>query len=214
MKAEAIHMMNKAILAALVSSAPTAFAGIPDKRTLAMRDPAMASLMGVIKGDQFGVEFGDEYEFGAEAQARSFDSTQSRERLLEPNKGSTAKIQRYAFGMSQTVTLSTAEALDMDGNPDTHIRPQRVTVNAPIPGFATISAIKVANVGVIVGGEIDAFDFAANGQDQQLDVPTLSPANKVRVTGAYSGLLPSGGYVTATDFKLIVSFKGPAKMVA
>lgn len=211
--------MNKAILAALVGTLPASFAGHPDKRSLATRDPAMASLMGLIKGADFGVEFGDDYEFGAEsdaAKARAFDAraTREREALLEPNKNSTAKIQRYAFGLSQTVTLSTAEALDLEGNPDTHIRPQRVTCNAPIPGFARLSAIKVANVGVIVGGEVDAFDFAANGQDQQLDVPTLSPANKVRVTGNYSGLLPSGGYVTATDYVFIVSFKGPAKMVA
>lgn len=210
--------MNKAILAALVGSVPASFAGgHPDKRSLATRDPAMASLVGLIKGSDFGVEFGDDYEFGAEsdaAKARAWDDTRKREAILEPNKNSTAKIQRYAFGLSQTVALSTAEALDMEGNPDTHIRPQRVTCNAPIPGFARLSAIKVANVGVIVGGEVDAFDFAANGQDQELDVPTLSPANKVRVTGNYSGLLPSGGYVTATDFVFIVSFKGPAKMVA
>lgn len=211
--------MNNAIITALVGATAASFAGHPDKRTLATRDPAMASLVGLIKGADFGADFGDDYEFGAEsdaAKARAWDAsqTQKREALLEPNKGSTAKIQRYAFGMSQEVTLSTAEALDMDGNPDTHIRPQRVTCNAPIPGFARLSSIKVANVGVIVGGEVDAFDFAANGQDQQLDVPTLSPANKVRVTGQYSGLLPSGGYVTATAFLFIVSFKGPAKMVA
>jgi len=197
----------------------------PNSKTLALRDPAMAALVGAlaVAGSDFGVEFGDDYgiEFGAEgmsdaAKARAFDAsrTNQRELILEPNRGSSAKVQRYAFGMQQEVTLSTAEALDMDGNPDTHIRPQRVTCNAPVPGFARLSAIKVANVGVIVGGEVDAFDFAANGQDQQLDVPTLSPANKVRVTGNYSGLLPSGGYVTATPFIFIVSFKGPAKMVA
>ena len=95
----------------------------------------------------------------------------------------------------------------------THIRPQRVTCNAPIPGFARITAIKVANIGVIVGGRVDAFDFASNSDDQKLDVPTLSPSNTIRVQGDYSGLLPSG-YLTATPFVFIASFKGPAKMVA
>ena len=194
----------------------------PNSKTLAMRDPAQAALMGLIgaPGTNFGVEFGDDYgtEFGSDAsdaqKARAWDSTQQREAILEPNARSSVKIQRYAFGMEQSVVLATAQPLDMNGNPDTHIRPQRVTTNAPVPGFARISAIKVANVGVIVGGRVDAFDFAANGHDQQLDVPTLSPSNKVRVTGDYSGLLPAGGYVTATTFVFIVSFKGPAKMVA
>lgn len=206
--------MNKAMIAALVGSAPAAFAGNPSKRSLATRDPAMASLVGLIKGADFGADFGDEYEFGAEDQARAFNQTSARERLLEPNKGSSVKVQRYAFGLTQTLTLSTAAAITMDGNPDTHIRPQRVTTNAPVPAFARLNAIKVANVGVIVGGEVDAYDFTASGEDQNLDVPTLSPANTVRVTGNYSGLLPTGGYVTATSFVFIVSFKGPARMVA
>jgi hypothetical protein len=32
------------------------------------------------------------------------------------------------------------------------------------------------------------------------------------VTGNYDGLLPLGGYVTATAFRFVMSFKGPASM--
>jgi hypothetical protein len=189
---------------------------------LASRDPALAVATGALNPADFGVEFGADYgvQFGADAptpgnMAQAWANqqrTQQRELLLQPNLGSDVKIQRYTFGVSQTVTLATAVALSMTGNPETNLRPQRVTANAPGPGFARLDAIKVANVGVIVGGQIDAFDLAAQAQDAALDVPTLTPANAVKVTGNYSGLLPSGGYVTATPFIFIVSFKGPASI--
>lgn len=138
-------------------------------------------------------------------------ATKQREMLLSPNMNSSVKIQRYTFGVSQTITLATAAALTLSGRPETNFRPQRVTTNAPAPAFARLSSIKVANVGVIVGGELDAFVFNANGVDQSLDVPTISPANSVTVMGTYDGLVPTG-YTTATAFIFNVSFKGPANM--
>lgn len=190
----------------------------PNARSLALRDAAAAAYFGVIgqDGADFGVEFGDDYgtEFGAEGGGpAAWSETRKREALLEPNKGSRAKIQRYTFGVSQDLTLGTTATLAMSDNPETHIRPQRVTSNSPCPAFCTLSAIKVANVGVIVGGVIDAFDVAAVAVDAALDVPTLSPANKVNVAGTYSGLLPTG-YVNGATFKKTISFKGPASMVA
>lgn len=200
----------------------------PTARNLALRDPALAAAIGAIDGADFGVEFGTDYgvefgvEFGADAPTQenmaaawaNQQRTKQRELLLEPNKGSSAKIQRYTFGVTQNLTLSTAATISARGNPETNLRPQRVTANVPCPAFASLSSIKVANVGVIVGGEIDAFDLAAQAQDAALDVPTLTPANAVNVSGLYSGLLPDGGYVTATAFKFAISFKGPASMTA
>ncbi len=196
----------------------------PSINTLAMRDPALAVLVGGLapKGSDFGVEFGGYApEFGEDAPTpenmqRAWlekRATAQREALLEPNKYSSAKIQRYAFGITQTLTLSTAVALSLSGQPETNIRPQRITCNAPLPAFATLTSIKVANVGVLVGGSVDAYDFSADGVDQALDVPTITPANTVKAIGAYSGLLPSGGYVTATSYIFVMSFKGPASMV-
>ncbi len=195
----------------------------PTSRDLARRDPALAAFVGAIGSDSSdfggGYRFQGDYEFGDEPTPQNMQraweerkATRQREALIDPNRNSVAKIQRYAFGVTQTLTLETAVALAMSGNPETNFRPQRITANAPCPAFCRISSIKVANVGVIVGGEVDAFDFAANGQDQALDLPTLSPANAVNVAGNYDDLLPDGGYVTATAYRFIVSFKGPASM--
>lgn len=194
----------------------------PNSNTLARRDPALASLMGLVGVSDFGGDyrFQGEYEFGEDAPTPANmqkawaekQATRSREALIDPNRNSLAKIQRYAFGVSQTLTLETAVALSMSGNPQTNFRPQRITTNAPLPAFCRLTSMGVANVGVIVGGQVDAFDFSADGQDQHLDLPTLSPANAVTVAGNYDALLPAGGYVTATSFRFIVSFKGPASM--
>ncbi len=194
----------------------------PNSNALARRDPALASLLGLVGASDFGGDyrFQGEYQFGEDAPTPANmqqawaekQATRAREALIDPNRNSLAKIQRYAFGVSQTLTLETAAVVAQSGNPQTNFRPQRITSNAPLPGFARFSAMSVANVGVIVGGQVDAFDFSADGQDQQLDLPTLSPANSVNVAGNYDALLPAGGYVTATAFRLITSFKGPATM--
>lgn len=203
----------------------------PDSKTLALRDPAAAVMLGALAapGSDFGVEFGgypafggDDYgvEFGddaptAENMAKAWKEkqyTKQRERVLSPNMGSSAKIQRYTFGLGQTLTLETAVALSYQGNPQVYIRPQRVTSNAPAPAFCRLSTMQVGNVGIIVGGPIDAFELAAQAQDAHLDVPTIGPQNAVQVTGNYDALLPSGGFVTATSFRFITSFKGPASM--
>jgi hypothetical protein len=126
-----------------------------------------------------------------------------------------AKIQRYCFAINQDITLGTAVALgggtNMTGKPETEFRPQRITVNTEWVGFLTFGSLKVANVGVLVGGTIDGKDFDALGQDQELDVPTLTPANEVKATGDYTGTVP-GYLVPADTFKIAMSFKGPATM--
>lgn len=147
------------------------------------------------------------------AAAESHAVTQGRRRMLEPNAGSQVKVERYAFAVNQTLTLGTAVAIDASGQPDTNIRPQRVTINAPSPGFLTISEIKVANVSVTVGGTQDGWDYNALGVGQALDMPTLSPANRARILGNYTGFVPPG-FAAAASFTMCASFKGPATIVA
>ena len=212
----------------------------PNAHALAFRDPARAAMMGALPADfggerssDFGVDFGDDawgIDFGADAPAAMMPTksealqawkahtmqkshTERRARMLEPNKGSALKVERYGFSVTAPLVLGTAGSFNVNNNPNTNIRPQRVTCNAPVPGFATLSNISVANVNVLVGGDFDAFDFSAQAVDSELDLPTLTPANRATVTGDYSGLVPPG-YLGGAAYKFITSFKGPASMVA
>lgn len=193
--------------------------------------------------DDAGAEFGDDdygSEFGAavakavkktlarrsaggnpklaammRAQQAKLARSKKREMLLEPNKGSAVKIEKYAFTVSQAITLGTAVAFTtLTGQPDTSIRPQRLTCNAPSPMFAFLQEIKVANVSVSVGSGLeDAFNYNANGVGQQLDMPTLSPANRMTILGSYTGFVPPG-FVGGTAVFFSATVKGPASIVA
>lgn len=201
----------------------------PNSKHLVLRDAALAAVMGALPGANFGSDYGNDYapsfgtEFGhigdeptAQNMAAAWNavkSTKQRQAILEPNANSSSKIQRYGFAVNQDLTIGTAVAIAAGGNPETHFRPQRITVNTPGVGFMTVDAIKVANVGVLVGGVHDAYDFSPLGVGQSLDVPTISPANRINVTGAYTGTAPLP-LVNAAAFKLCISFKGPATMVA
>lgn len=249
----------------------------PNARTLSRRDPALASLMGIIgmNGSNFGAELlprgqafspGDElagdadpfgfgaddmgeddvgFGFGADdygaddmgarrrrapaanalqmqqaqqvwAKAKQrHANSQRRNKLLNPNEDSSIKIEKYAFSLSNTIVLGTAVAFTtLTGQPDTSIRPQRVTCNAPSVMFAFFQEIKVANVSVTVGSGLeDAFNYGALGVGQSLDMPTLSPANRATVLGSYSGFVPPG-FVNGTSTTFTVTFKGPATIAA
>lgn len=202
----------------------------PTSLDLALRDPALGALSGALPGPTFGnsrrisdSRFGGHGTFGGDgfgAEPTAADmhqaweekkATQARRRILRPNTGSDLDVMRFSWGVQETVTLSTANlALSLSGNPEVDFRPQRVTANVPGPAMCTIDSMKAANVDAIVGGEVDAFIYAATAQGAEVDFPTLTPANTMKVTGTYSGLLPSGGYVTSTAFKFIVAFTGPA----
>lgn len=188
----------------------------PTANDLALRDSALAALVGGMPadfGNDFGGGFGDETPNAAN-MALAFNekmATRARERILRPNQDSSTKVQRYCFAINQTLTVGTAVALAMTGNPETEFRPQRITANVPAVGFATYSSMKVANVGILVGGVVDAYDFSAVGVGQSLDVPTLSPANAAKVNGNYTGTVPLP-LVLGDSFVHSISFKGPANL--
>ncbi len=190
--------------------------------------------------DDYGAEFGDDDDYGADFGAaarrpvkvkRPANQQQlvalwknhhakkavakNRERLIEPNKGSAIKVEKYTFTLSQAITLGTAVAFTtLTGQPDTTIRPQRLTCNAPAPMFAFLQEIKVANVSVSVGSGLeDAYNYNANGVGQALDMPTLSPANRATILGSYTGFVPPG-FVGGTAVYFSASMKGPATIVA
>jgi hypothetical protein len=180
--------------------------------------------------DDYGAEFAEDYGYvGGPRKRRSLGAarkalarrwsamarTRRRNSILEPNKGSSVKVERYTFTLSETITLGTAQAFTtLSGQPDTTIRPQRLTTNAPSPMFAFIQEIKVANVSVSVGsGQEDAFNYNALGVGQMLDMPTLSPANRATILGNYTGFVPPG-FVATTQVPFSVSLKGPSSIIA
>jgi hypothetical protein len=194
----------------------------PNSRMLAARDAALAAVMGALPSD-FGNDSWGQDDWGAdpptaENQMKAWQekqATKARENKLYPNRGSETKVERYCFAINQDIVLGVAQALgggtNLTGKPETEFRPQRVTLNAPEVGFITLDNLKVANVGVIVGGTIDGFDFSAGGQDQALDLPTLRTSNEVKADGAYTGTVP-GTLVPGAAFKISLSFKGPSTM--
>jgi hypothetical protein len=141
--------------------------------------------------------------------------TRHRELVLEPNKGSDVKIERYSFPLAQALVLGTPSAFTtLTGTPSVYIRSQRVTTNAPAYGFAYLTGIQTGNVNALVGavGE-DAADYNAGAFDSHLDLPTLAPGIPMVVSGNYTGFVPPG-YTGGNPFLFTVSFKGPASMTA
>jgi len=178
-------------------------------------------------GDDFGFagddEFGDD-DFGASRGKRSlaaakramaFRRVMYRRSLINPNANSSLKVEKYAFSISENITLGTPQTFTtLSGQPDVTIRPQRLSCNAPAPMFAFIQVIRMANVNITVGAGVeDAYTYNANGVGQMLDMPTWRPANRATVLGNYSGMVPPG-YIATTVVPFSVTFKGPATLVA
>lgn len=208
-----------------------------NSRVLANREPAIAALVGA-DGDDFGSDasFGGDYDdmgfdfgysFAADQASmaslpaaavqsivkqhiQSAQITASRERLIQPNKGSKTNIEGYEFAVNSALTLGTGAGFSDSNSPDVNLRTNRITSNVPSVGFARYSDIKVANVSAIVGGNVDAFSYSPLSNGHQMSLPLLTPSNKARVTGTYSGLPISG----LTTYELDTGFSGPATMSA
>jgi hypothetical protein len=172
-------------------------------------------------GDDWGADFGaagapsaQQLQTMAKRVAASNKLTAKRASLLEPNKGSRIKVERYSFGLSQAITIGTVAVINMNGNPSVDMRPQRVTSNVPGPNFVFLSLIQVANVVVTVGqGFEDANDYAAHAVGTMLDLPTLSPQNRASIAGSYNGFIPPA-YIEGSASFFCMSFKGWAEIVA
>jgi hypothetical protein len=136
-----------------------------------------------------------------------------RERLLYPNKNSHVKIEGYEFALTSALVIGTPSPVFAQDRPQVDIRAERVTMNAPSPGFVTFTQLQVGNVNTLVGGTSDAFFYAATSFGQGVSYPTLSPAVPATFAGDYTGLIPPG-FPLALAFKFIVEFKGPASMTA
>lgn len=146
------------------------------------------------------------------AAARS--STESRALLLDPNRNSKVKVERYSFSWSPAAPLvlgSASSIATFTQNPSTSIKGQRLLVNVPIPGFVYLTTLQIANVNVFVGGTEDAHSYASGAQNSILDLPRLDPQNRATAAGSYTGALPAG-YANGTNFILVVTLQGPATL--
>lgn len=148
-------------------------------------------------------------------QAMAKRTQAGRMRLLQPNKGSPVKVERYTFTIDTPLTIGGgAVAINMNGQPDTQIRPQVLSINAPSVMFAILTEIKVANVSVSVGpGGEDAFNYSPLAPMRNLDMPTLTPANRATIRGTYTNYVPPG-FAVGMGVTFSASFKGPASIVA
>jgi hypothetical protein len=141
-------------------------------------------------------------------------STAARTMLLDPNRDSTVKVERYSFSFSPTANfvLGTASNIPtFTQNPSTSIKGQRVVMNAPSPGFVLVSTLQIANVNVFVGGTEDAYTYGAGAQGVMLDLPRLDPQNRATSAGAYTGMLPPG-FTAGNSYQFIITLQGPSTM--
>lgn len=140
----------------------------------------------------------------------------SRRLLLEPNKDSELKIERYTFAVNDTIDeLGKEQEISGSNSPDVNFRPQRVTVNVTGPATVMIVDARVANVSFTVGGEVDAWQWNPHAVGQELDVPTLTPANKASFSGRYTGrVTPDMQDLAGKPYPFSMAFTGPASIVA
>ena len=140
-------------------------------------------------------------------EARREERSLVHELEMDPNAGQSLKLGHYSFGLSQTITIGVATGLYMSDSPATSLRTKRVIMNAPTVGFATISAVLIANVTTTVGGAEDAFAYSAQSFGNNVDYPTLPPSQKATVTGNYTSLAPAP-LANGQSFLFTVRFSG------
>jgi hypothetical protein len=137
--------------------------------------------------------------------------TEERLALLDPNAGSTEKIERYTFSMNQEVVLGASEAIFMTSSPLTDIKPERLIFNAPCYGFAFITQAQIGNTSVIIGSGEDAANYSQVAVDVRLSMPLLRTQNRALIGGTYTGISPAP-YTPGNEFNFTSTFHGPARM--
>lgn len=144
------------------------------------------------------------------------NSTASRTALLDPNRDSSIKVERYSFSWSPANPLvlgggAVVPIANFTQQPSTSIKGQRLIMNAPVPGFVQITTLQIANVNVLVGGQEDAFTYSAGAMGVMLDLPRLDPQNRATAGGNYSGMLPLG-YTQGFNYVFVITLQGPSTM--
>ena len=139
--------------------------------------------------------------------------SQSRAALLNPNAGSTVKVESYELPMSEAIVIGTALTfMGLSTTPQTKFKPNALVCNAPIPGFAFIQDIKAANVSASVSNFLtDAYNYNANATRSTIHLPTLEPQTTVSITGQYTGAIPPG-VLAGTPSQFCATLYGPSNL--
>ena len=130
-----------------------------------------------------------------------------RELLLDPNKYSRLKVERYSFTLIQAFAFATADDLNTTLQPACKMRPDRIVTNIPIPFMMELDTLQVSNVNVLIGSGEDAWTYNPQAQNVVLQLPTVEPAFRVTLTGFYTGVYPSG-YQNGNPFNFRTGLQG------
>jgi uncharacterized protein YjiS (DUF1127 family) len=151
------------------------------------------------------------------AHLRQEEKTRQRKELLRLHDDSLLDVERYTLGvLAAQIILGGGgpRVVPLSGSqrPDVSFRVQRVTSNAPSPGFTLIFTLKLGNVTAIVSNTgIDAWQLNANAWEEEMDLPTLTPENAMSFAGNYTGLQIDP--FKNLDFQFVLAGSGPAEKV-
>ena len=130
-----------------------------------------------------------------------------RELLLDPNKYSRLKVERYSFTLIQAFTFGASDDLNTTLQPACKMRPDRIVTNIPIPFMMEMDTLQVSNVNVLIGSGEDAWTYNPQAQNVVLQLPTVEPAYRVTLTGFYTGVWPTG-YGSGNPFNFRLGLQG------
>jgi hypothetical protein len=133
--------------------------------------------------------------------------------LLDPNKGSTVKVENYELPMSEAIVIGTSQPFTaLSTTPQTEFKPNGLVTNAPQPGFAFLQDIKAANVSASVSNFVtDAYNYNANATRSTIHLPKLLPQTTVSITGSYTGAVPPGIFAGTPSF-FTATLYGPSTL--
>ena len=108
-------------------------------------------------------------------------------------------IARVLIGVTATLELGKSTAFEkellfkpgMDADKLIALRPQRITVNAPNPGFVYIDRLEIDGFDLLCNSIVDGWVFNANAVGNLLDFQKATCESKLFVRGNYTGLVPA-----------------------
>ena len=124
---------------------------------------------------------------------KAYDRTAERRLLVNPNYGSTIKVEHYELALSEDVVIGTKHVFEnLSGCPKIEqFKPTSLVINVPCVFFAYITKIQGANVSVSLSeNACDAYTFNALATRSHLHLPTMYAVNELTVRGYYTGLVP------------------------